>query len=58
MRCEDIDDLEVEVYVLRHAQDEAVRNHLENCIGCGPRVAEARAFIAAMKEALETDETD
>jgi len=52
MRCDEIADHDIEVYILGHPQDEAIRSHLELCSTCAPRIADCRDYIAAMKEAL------
>jgi hypothetical protein len=52
MKCEEIDDHDVELYVLNKLQDQAIRAHLEHCQSCAVRIIESRDYIAAMKKAL------
>jgi hypothetical protein len=63
--CKDIDENDVELYVLGKLQDDRIRSHLATCPTCVPRVGECRDFImacrdyylAAMKEVFgETEE--
>ena len=52
MRCEDISDHELELYVMGKLRDDAMRSHLDGCATCAARIAECRDYIAAMKKAL------
>jgi anti-sigma factor RsiW len=52
MRCEDISDHDLELYVMGKLTDDAIRSHLDACAHCAPSVVECRDYVKAMKQVL------
>jgi hypothetical protein len=50
--CGEIDDDAIELHVMGKMTDSPVRQHLETCESCKVRVAEYRAYIEILKQAL------
>jgi anti-sigma factor RsiW len=50
--CREIDDDVIELHVRGKMTDSPVRQHLETCESCKVRVAEYRAYIQILKQAL------
>jgi len=50
--CREIDDDTIELHVMDKVIDSPVRQHLETCESCKVRVAEYRAYVEILKQAL------
>jgi hypothetical protein len=53
MRCAEISDHDLELYVMGKPQDDEIRLHLDACPACEPRIHACREYVAAMKKVMQ-----
>jgi hypothetical protein len=53
MRCTDISDHDLELYVMGKLREDGIQSHLSGCLACTLRLTACSEYVAAMKKVLE-----